>query len=164
MGERRGPHEMHIYAGTKTAMRTHSPILSIRIRKTFKFRSLLTRKCVINFLQDGGNVKDVFARWARAINQVDADMIHCNFFFHFLDHLITTTNHTHHLLFCPTTVWYYMQVEGTLKSAGYGYAYNDHLGYITTCPSNVGTGLRASVMLKLPKLYKVNRKIIRQNM
>lgn len=27
-------------------------------------------------------------------------------------------------------------------------------GYITTCPSNVGTGLRASVMLKLPKLYK----------
>ena len=47
------------------------------------------------------------------------------------------------------------KVEGTLKSAGYGYAYNDHLGYITTCPSNVGTGLRASVMLKLPKLYKV---------
>jgi creatine kinase len=45
-------------------------------------------------------------------------------------------------------------VEETLKSAGYGYAYNDHLGYITTCPSNVGTGLRASVMLKLPKLYK----------
>lgn len=46
------------------------------------------------------------------------------------------------------------QVEESLKSAGYGYAYNDHLGYITTCPSNVGTGLRASVMLKLPKLYK----------
>ena len=48
-----------------------------------------------------------------------------------------------------------MQVEGTLKKAGYAYAHNDHLGYITSCPSNVGTGLRASVMLRLPKLYKV---------
>ena len=29
---------------------------------------------------------------------------------------------------------------------------NDHLGYITTCPTNLGTGLRASVHIKLPKL------------
>lgn len=65
-------------------------------------------------MQMGGNVKEVFARWARAINAVEA----------------------------------------SLKENGYGYAYNDHLGYITTCPSNVGTGLRGSVMLKLPKLYK----------
>mmetsp|Transcript_16600 Transcript_16600/g.15949 ORF Transcript_16600/g.15949 Transcript_16600/m.15949 type:complete len:423 (+) Transcript_16600:55-1323(+) len=65
-------------------------------------------------MANGGNVKEVFAMWARAINQV----------------------------------------EESLKTTGYGYAYNDHLGYITTCPSNVGTGLRASVMLKLPKLYK----------
>lgn len=33
--------------------------------------------------------------------------------------------------------------------------YNDHLGNVCTCPSNLGTGLRASVMLKIPKLYKV---------
>ena len=26
------------------------------------------------------------------------------------------------------------------------------MGYITTCPSNLGTGLRASVHIKLPKL------------
>ncbi len=65
-------------------------------------------------MQDGGNVKEVFARWAGAINSV----------------------------------------EETLNKNGYTYAYNEHLGYITTCPSNVGTGLRASVMLKLPKLYK----------
>jgi creatine kinase len=65
-------------------------------------------------MQNGGNVKAVFERWAKAINSV----------------------------------------EKTLNSAGYTYAYDDHLGYITTCPSNVGTGLRASVMLKLPKLYK----------
>ena len=31
---------------------------------------------------------------------------------------------------------------------------NDHLGYITSCPSNLGTGLRASVHIKLPKLLK----------
>lgn len=32
------------------------------------------------------------------------------------------------------------------------FAHDDHLGYITTCPSNLGTGLRASVHIKLPKL------------
>eukprot|EP01039_Chlorochromonas_danica_P002267 gene2267-2482_t len=65
-------------------------------------------------MQDGGNVKEVFVRWANAINSV----------------------------------------EKSLNKAGYHYAHDEHLGYITTCPSNVGTGLRASVMLKLPKLYK----------
>lgn len=65
-------------------------------------------------MQDGGNVKEVFARWARAINAI----------------------------------------EKSLATSGYEYAYDNHLGYITTCPSNCGTGLRGSVMLKLPKLYK----------
>jgi len=32
------------------------------------------------------------------------------------------------------------------------FARDDHLGYITSCPSNLGTGLRASVHIKLPKL------------
>jgi len=32
------------------------------------------------------------------------------------------------------------------------YAYSARLGYLTSCPSNVGTGLRASVMLHLPGL------------
>ena len=59
-----------------------------------------------------GNVKEVFERWATAINTV----------------------------------------EESIKKANYGYAYTEHLGYITTCPSNCGTGLRASVMLKLPKV------------
>jgi len=65
-------------------------------------------------MEMGGNVKEVFARWARAINEV----------------------------------------EKSLANSGYSYAYHDHYGYLTTCPSNVGTGLRGSVMLKLPKLYK----------
>lgn len=32
------------------------------------------------------------------------------------------------------------------------YCYDDRLGYLTACPSNVGTGMRASVMLHLPGL------------
>ena len=32
--------------------------------------------------------------------------------------------------------------------------WNEHLGYVLTCPSNLGTGLRAGVHVKLPKLSK----------
>jgi len=32
------------------------------------------------------------------------------------------------------------------------FAFSPHLGYLTSCPTNVGTGLRASVMLHLPAL------------
>lgn len=32
------------------------------------------------------------------------------------------------------------------------YAYSEELGYLTCCPTNVGTGLRASVMVHLPAL------------
>lgn len=32
------------------------------------------------------------------------------------------------------------------------FAYSEQLGYLTACPTNVGTGLRASVMLHLPML------------
>lgn len=32
------------------------------------------------------------------------------------------------------------------------YAYDDELGYLTACPTNLGTGLRASAMLHLPGL------------
>ena len=34
------------------------------------------------------------------------------------------------------------------------YAFNERLGYLTTCPTNLGTGLRASVMVHLPALEK----------
>ena len=33
-----------------------------------------------------------------------------------------------------------------------GYAFSDEFGYLTACPTNVGTGMRASVMLHLPAL------------
>lgn len=36
----------------------------------------------------------------------------------------------------------------------FGYSVNKKYGYLTSCPSNVGTGLRASVMVHLPALSK----------
>jgi creatine kinase len=43
-------------------------------------------------------------------------------------------------------------MEESLKKEGYGFMHNDHLGYIMVCPSNLGTGMRASVLLKIPKV------------
>ncbi len=34
----------------------------------------------------------------------------------------------------------------------FGYAFDEKLGYLTTCPTNLGTGMRASVMLHLPAM------------
>src|SRR5690606_35537546 len=37
------------------------------------------------------------------------------------------------------------------------YAYDNELGYITSCPTNIGTGMRASVMVHLPALSITNQ-------
>ena len=37
-----------------------------------------------------------------------------------------------------------------LKENGYDFMHSEHLGYILTCPSNCGTGLRAGAMTKIP--------------
>lgn len=39
-----------------------------------------------------------------------------------------------------------------LLASGVKYAYDTRLGFLTSCPTNVGTGLRASLMLHLPAL------------
>lgn len=39
------------------------------------------------------------------------------------------------------------------------YAFDENLGYLTACPTNIGTGMRASVMLHLPALT-MNKEII----
>jgi len=39
------------------------------------------------------------------------------------------------------------------------FAYSDRLGFLTGCPTNVGTGLRASVMLHLPALGLVRNEL-----
>jgi protein arginine kinase len=36
------------------------------------------------------------------------------------------------------------------------YAFSEKEGYLTSCPTNVGTGMRASVMLHLPALVMIN--------
>jgi creatine kinase len=44
------------------------------------------------------------------------------------------------------------EVQKVLKSEGYDFMHNNHLGFVLTCPSNLGTGLRAGTMVNLPKL------------
>ncbi|KFP69470.1 Creatine kinase B-type [Acanthisitta chloris] len=46
------------------------------------------------------------------------------------------------------------KIESLFKSQNYEFMWNPHLGYILTCPSNLGTGLRAGVHIKLPNLGK----------
>ena len=47
-------------------------------------------------------------------------------------------------------------VENGVKEQGYDYMYNKDLGYILTCPSNLGTGVRCGVHIKIPKLSAHN--------
>jgi len=42
----------------------------------------------------------------------------------------------------------------TLLDENLEFAFDDKLGYLTQCPTNLGTGMRASVMLHLPTLEK----------
>jgi len=48
------------------------------------------------------------------------------------------------------------EVEKHMKAAGYEYMWNEHLGYVLTCPSNLGTGVRAGVHLKIPLVSKTD--------
>ena len=38
------------------------------------------------------------------------------------------------------------------------FSHDEHLGYITSCPTNLGTAMRGSVHIKLPKLCKDQKK------
>jgi creatine kinase len=44
------------------------------------------------------------------------------------------------------------EVQKVLKENGSDFMHNDHLGWVLTCPSNLGTGLRAGTMVTLPKV------------
>ena len=44
-----------------------------------------------------------------------------------------------------------------MKSDGHSFMWSEHLGYILTCPSNLGTGMRAGVHVKLPLLSQDKR-------
>jgi len=45
-------------------------------------------------------------------------------------------------------------VEEEMKKDGYEYMYSPHLGYILTCPSNLGTGIRCGCHCRIPLLSK----------
>uniref|UniRef100_A0A8C2KRS9 creatine kinase n=1 Tax=Cyprinus carpio TaxID=7962 RepID=A0A8C2KRS9_CYPCA len=47
-----------------------------------------------------------------------------------------------------------LQIEELFKEKGHEFMWNEHLGYVLTCPSNLGTGLRGGVHVKLPNLSK----------
>jgi protein arginine kinase len=62
-----------------------------------------------------------------------------------------------------------LQLEEAWREAGFyddlleselEYAFDERFGYLTACPTNIGTGLRASVMLHLPALI-MNKQINR---
>ena len=42
------------------------------------------------------------------------------------------------------------QVQSNLQQDGYEFQHSDRLGYVLTCPSQLGTGMRASFMIKIP--------------
>ncbi|MBI5393862.1 MAG: protein arginine kinase [Verrucomicrobia bacterium] len=53
---------------------------------------------------------------------------------------------------CLREVWDTIDRVDSALEAQLDYAYSPKLGYLTACPTNVGTGIRASVMLHLPAL------------
>lgn len=50
------------------------------------------------------------------------------------------------------TVWDQINRLDDALAAELAYAFDENLGFLTSCPTNVGTGMRASVMLHLPGL------------
>ena len=50
------------------------------------------------------------------------------------------------------TAWHTIDQIDDMVEAKVEYAFSDDFGYLTACPTNVGTGMRASVMLHLPAL------------
>jgi len=46
------------------------------------------------------------------------------------------------------------EIEGQMKKNGHEFAWSERLGFICTCPSNLGTGMRSSVHIQLHNLSK----------
>jgi protein arginine kinase len=74
-------------------------------------------------------------------------------------HVAVMTNEEDHLrlqvIFCglqPDEAWSEADAIDNRLEEHLTYAFSPKLGYLTACPTNVGTGLRASVMLHLPSL------------
>lgn len=55
--------------------------------------------------------------------------------------------------FCPAAVYGLADELDNHLGRRLEFAFDDTLGFLTACPSNAGTGMRASVMLHLPALF-----------
>lgn len=53
--------------------------------------------------------------------------------------------------------WTFANRIDDIFEAEVNYAFDEKRGYLTTCPTNVGTGIRASVMMHLPALVLTNQ-------
>ena len=53
--------------------------------------------------------------------------------------------------------WRSIDTLDTKMEGRFDYAFCDELGYLTACPTNLGTGMRASVMMHLPGLFISNQ-------
>ena len=58
--------------------------------------------------------------------------------------------------FALDEAWQEVDRMDNLLEENVEYAFSEQLGYLTACPTNVGTGMRASVMLHLPALEHSN--------
>lgn len=58
--------------------------------------------------------------------------------------------------FCLDEAWSLADKVDDVIEESIEYAFHKDFGYLTACPSNVGTGLRASVMMHLPALTMTN--------
>lgn len=54
----------------------------------------------------------------------------------------------------PETLYERLDALDTALDATLSFAFDERLGYLTQCPTNLGTGMRASVMLHLPALQE----------
>jgi protein arginine kinase len=72
--------------------------------------------------------------------------------------------------FDVTAAWQQINELDNLIEGQVNYAFSDRLGYLTACPTNVGTGMRVSVLMHLPALViteqieKVFRSLARLNL
>ncbi len=55
------------------------------------------------------------------------------------------------------SVWHHISHADDLLEEHLSYAFSPKWGYLTACPANVGTGMRASVVLHLPALATLGR-------
>lgn len=110
-------------------------------------------------MQQGGNMREVFTRFCNGLKQVNScwlcylqSSLICGFLLLGLlcipHYTIIINNGLLHSL--P------LQVEALIQQDGHEFMWSEHLGYILTCPSNLGTGLRAGVHIKIPHVSKVH--------